>query len=127
MPVQGLMREKATGLPRREAASTRRGRFDSGQVPVQAARVSEVASQVRSGSEGWNFERSRPAAANSGFQSICEDVLGGLLLLVGNSLEIKQAALGIQLKTDHTGQDGRWVLAVHYTRSQQVVVITVGG
>ena len=48
--VQSPMSEKKTGLPRHAAASTRSGRFVPGQVPVQAMRESEAASEFHCGS-----------------------------------------------------------------------------
>ena len=47
---QGPAAMKATGRPPSAAASTRSGRPLSGHVPVHAARVSDAASQVQSGS-----------------------------------------------------------------------------
>ena len=48
--VQSPMSEKNTGLPCHAAASIRNGRVVPGQVPVQAMRVSEVASEFHAGS-----------------------------------------------------------------------------
>ena len=48
--VQSPIREKKTGLPRKEAASTRSGRVVPGQVPVHARRASEEASEFHIGS-----------------------------------------------------------------------------
>ena len=73
---QGPASMNATGRPPSAAASTRSGRPLPGQVPVQAARVSDAASQFHSGSAGWSFVRSRSASVNSGPQSTGDGTIG---------------------------------------------------
>src|SRR5258707_10029674 len=60
---------KNTGLPCQAAASTRRGRFDPGHIPVHAARVSAAPSEVHSGGAGCSLEASISAAENKAPQS----------------------------------------------------------
>ena len=63
--VQSPISVKKTGLPRQEAASTRKGYVVPGQVPVHAARLSEAASEFQDGSDDWNCAGSKPASLNS--------------------------------------------------------------
>src|SRR5579859_6462222 len=67
--VQSPIREKKTGFPWNDAASTRSGRVVSGQTPVQAIRVSVALSELQAGCVGWNLEGSSPASLNRTFQS----------------------------------------------------------
>ena len=72
--VHGSISVKNTGCPRSAAASTRCWR---GEFRVHAMRVSEAASEVHSGSAGWNLDGSSPAAANRAFQSAGGAFLAG--------------------------------------------------
>src|SRR5579871_736190 len=61
------------GLPCQAAASTRNGRVEPGQNPVQALRTSDAANEFHCGVAGCNKDGSIWAAANKGAQSGCAD------------------------------------------------------
>ena len=71
--VHGSISVKNTDCPRSAAASARCSR---GELLVHAMRTSDAASEVHSGSAGWNLDWSSPAAANRALQSV-----GGVSLL----------------------------------------------
>src|ERR1700729_1493053 len=66
---QSPIMAKKTGLPCHAAASTRSGRVDAAQTPVQAARASAIPSEVHSGCAGCSFDGSTSAAENKALQS----------------------------------------------------------
>ena len=76
--VQSPIMEKKTGLPCRDAASTRSGLVDPGKVPVQAIRESELASEFHNGSVFSNFAGSSAAAVKKAFQLNAAAVPGEL-------------------------------------------------
>jgi hypothetical protein len=86
------------GRPRKLAASTRRGMVVSGLVPVQAARRSAAAREVRVGSVGRNGARSSSAAARRTSQSGARVVLRDL---VGEGAEAELRDHDLALAVEH--------------------------
>ena len=95
------MTRKKTGRPRQAAASMRSAEAVTGSAPVQAARASQLASGVHSGSAGCHLARSKPAAANSRLQSKAGAGNSRRFLLGRNRLEVQQAALSVRAQANH--------------------------
>src|SRR5271157_505661 len=96
--VQGPINSKYTGLPRYAAASIRIGMLGrSASDPVQAPRASLSTGGVHIGCAGGHWDRSSPAAENSGAQSGDDAAPAGFSTCGGTAINWVRRPSGLRL------------------------------